>query len=229
MGAEGCGRIAGVCEGSRAWSMRWYSLPSWRLRLRSLGFGMPQTRGRCSTLRDAGRLIMRGTALRLGLRRTLPRIRALSKDRRGQSTVEAAALLMVLALLLALLVQPVCMSYTHTVMRHAAAEAIRVAATSKDDEVVRSFVQRRLEAVPSVCLFHVGGKQDWHIDIFRATDARTTTVCVSGHLRPLPVLGAVATMACKRDSVGVCVEESVTSDVRPEWLEGDYESWMSCW
>ncbi len=143
--------------------------------------------------------------------------------------MEAAALLMVAALLLALLVQPVCMAYTCMVMRHAAAEALRVAATTKDDGVVRSFVQRRLEAVPPVSLFHVGGSQDWCIDVAHATDARSATVSVSGHLRPLPILGAVATMACKRDAIGVCVEESVTSDVRPDWLEGDYESWMSCW
>ena len=143
--------------------------------------------------------------------------------------MEAAALIMVLALLLALLLQPICMAYTRTVMRHAAAESLRVAATTKDDGVIRAFVQRRLEAVPPVSLFHVGGSQDWRIDVAHAADARSATVCVSGHLRPLPILGAVASMACKRDAMGVCVEESVTSDVRPDWLEGDYESWMSCW
>ena len=143
--------------------------------------------------------------------------------------MEAAALLLVFMLLLALLVQPVCIAYTQAVMHHAAAEALRVAATTKDDGVVRSFALRRLEAVPQASVFHTGGNRDWVIELTRAPNEKAATMRISGHLRPLPFVGALSTIACERDGEGVLLTESVTRRMRPMWLEGEYENWMSSW
>ena len=138
-------------------------------------------------------------------------------------------MLLVLMLLLALLVQPVCMAYTKTVMRHAAAEALRVAATTTDDEVVYSYALRRLEAVPQASVFHVGGSRDWGMELTRKPHEKVATMRISGHLRPLPFVGALSTIACERDAEGLLLTESVTRSTRPLWLEGEYENWMSMW
>ena len=150
-------------------------------------------------------------------------------DEAGQSTVEAAALLPVLMLLLGLLVQPVCACYTRSVMRHAAAETARVLATGKDDAVARSFALRRLRAVPEAAPFHVGGESDWSVQLDRSGDGGTVSVRIGGHLRPLPLLGVAAYAMGTRDGVGLLMEERLEERVRPEWLGGDYGRWMQAW
>ncbi len=143
--------------------------------------------------------------------------------------MEAAALLATLMLLFGMLLQPACMLYTRMVMGQAAAQAVRVAATSKDDEAVRSFVLRRLRAVPEASLFHVGGEQDWQTSVAQTTDARRVTVEVWGHVRPLPLFGAIASLAMERDAEGVVLHVRVSELVRPEWLAGSYADWVSGW
>lgn len=150
-------------------------------------------------------------------------------DERGQSTVEAATLLATLMLLFGMLLQPACMLYTRMVMGHAAAQAVRVATTSCDDEVVRSFVLRRLRAVPEASVFHVGGEGDWQTSVARTSDAHRVTVEVWGHVRPLPLFGALASLAMERDAQGILLHAQVSEFVRPEWLEGSYADWVSCW
>lgn len=147
---------------------------------------------------------------------------------RGQATVEAAALLPTLMLLLGLLMQPACLLYTRTVMHGAAAEAVRVLATSPGaDEDCRDFVLRRLKAVPEVPLFHVGGRSDWDISFEKGS--ASVTVSITGHLRPLPLLGISARLLGTEDAVGIRVEVRVTERTRPGWLEGDYGSWVGMW
>lgn len=148
---------------------------------------------------------------------------------RGQSTVEATALLGVLMLLFALLAQPVCLQYTLAIMSHAAGETARVVATSQDDANVRAFALRRLAAVPEASVFHVGGERDWRVCAQVSADDGTARVLIEGHARPLPLFGAVSTLVCERDSVGVVLRVEIEQRVRPEWLEGGYGDWMSCW
>ncbi len=143
--------------------------------------------------------------------------------------MEAAALLVVVMLLLAMLVQPVCLLLTKTIMNHAAAETVRVLQTNEDEDVARAFALRRLAAVPTASLFHVGGEQDWAIDIDRSDDGREVSVGISGHARPLPRLGATAALMGLSDQAGVLLRVKQTTSVRQEWLRGDYEDWMAMW
>lgn len=147
----------------------------------------------------------------------------------GQSTVEAAVVLPTLLLLLAMLVQPVCIAYTETVMRGAAAEGARLLATSPSEERCRAFVLRRLGAVPETSLFHVGGSGDWQIDLTRSDGGGSTSVEVSGHVRPLPFFGALARAWGERDEQGVLLKVCVTERLRPSWLEGSYADWVGVW
>jgi hypothetical protein len=146
----------------------------------------------------------------------------------GQSSVEAAALLPVIMLLVALLVQPVCAFYTLTVMRHAAAETVRVLATTDEEEVARSFALRRLRAVPESALFHSGGDGDWCVRVQKEGGA-TAGVEVSGHVTPLPLFGVVVEGMGPHDDRGVLLVASVIESVRPEWVSGDYADWIGEW
>lgn len=147
----------------------------------------------------------------------------------GQATVEAAALLGILMLLFALLLQPVCLLFTTAIMRHAAAETLRVLETGSSTRDARSFALRRLSGVPETSIFHVRGERDWAIHCDVPNEEGVARVRIVGHARPLPLFGAVASMACETDEVGIVLRVEESMCVRPEWLEGDYESWMSCW
>lgn len=138
-------------------------------------------------------------------------------------------MLPVIMLVFALLLQPVCLFYTRTVMRSAAAECARAVATAYggDTSACESFALRRLRAVPDVALFHVGGKADWQVHIDRA-DAKVS-VRIRGHARPLPILGALAAFAGHRDAKGVVLEVETTEVTRPQWLGGDYGAWQGIW
>ena len=138
-------------------------------------------------------------------------------------------MLPVLMLLLGLLVQPVCACYTRAVMRHTAAETARVLATGKDDAAARSFALRRLRAVPEAAPFHVGGESDWSVRLARSGDGGSVSVSIGGHLRPLPLLGLATYAMGTRDGAGLLMEERLEERVRPEWLGGDYGSWMQAW
>ena len=85
------------------------------------------------------------------------------KQNAGQASVEAALLFPVILIIIALLVEPVCILYTKTVMDGACAEGLRVATTSSDTELIESYIKRRLKAVPEIPLFHKGGDEDWNI------------------------------------------------------------------
>ena len=147
----------------------------------------------------------------------------------GQATVEAAVVLPAVMLVFALLLQPVCLSYTRAVMRAAAAESARAAATAYGGDLgaCRSYALRRLRAVPEVPLFHVGGEGDWDISIDRAD--HQVSVHISGHVRPLPLMGLLASAALERDATGLVLDVRLQEDLRPSWLGGDYDAWQDIW
>ena len=64
------------------------------------------------------------------------------KQNAGQASVEAALLFPVILMIIALLVEPVCILYTKTVMDGACAEGLRVATTSSDAELIESYILR---------------------------------------------------------------------------------------
>ena len=149
----------------------------------------------------------------------------------GQSTVEAAVLLPSVMLLLALLLQPACLLYTRMVMWSAAAEGARTIATAAtaDSDACKRFVLRRLQAVPEVSVFHVGGSSGWDVSLDYTESASTVTVAIEGKLRPLPLLGVTAHALGRSEGDLVVIETKVTERVRPAWLGGSYGDWQKIW
>ena len=134
--------------------------------------------------------------------------------------------------LLLLALQPVCLLYTRAVMESAAAETARLMTTTaiEGDDDLEEFARRRLAAVPDLAIFHAGGRLAWKIELTRAGDGGTSGVSITGDVKPLPVLGAFVRAAARPgadDTVELGVDVSYPS--RPEWLEGDYEAWISAW
>jgi hypothetical protein len=143
--------------------------------------------------------------------------------------VEAAVLLPTLMLLLSMLVQPVCMGYTRMIMAHAAAETLRVMATSPDEATARNYALRRLRAVPEASLFHAGADRDWQIQVGREDEGRVAVASIAGHVRPLPFFGILASAFGERDGQGVVLRVQVRGNVRPAWVGGDYGEWQEMW
>lgn len=144
--------------------------------------------------------------------------------------MEAAVLIPVLALVMALLLEPACLLYTQAVMRSAASEAARAAATDYgggyDD--CRALALRRLRAVPEVPCFHVGGEGDWQVDV-AVEGERQVHVAVVGHARPLPLMGVAASAFGESDGAGIVLRVEVDEGLAPEWLEGGYGDWLKIW
>lgn len=138
-------------------------------------------------------------------------------------------LLPTLFLIVSMLVQPVCLAYTKTLMSSAAAEGARLLSTTSSEESCRSFVLRRLKAVPEVALFHVGGEDDWSIEMGREANGGVTSVSISGHARPLPLFGAIAQAWGSCDDKGILLSVRVSERLRPTWLEGSYGDWVGMW
>lgn len=135
-------------------------------------------------------------------------------------------------ILVLLAVQPVCLLYTRAVMESAAAETARLmtTASSENEDACRAFAQRRLAAVPDLSIFHVGGPLSWDIELGFAGEGKTASVQIEGHVKPLPVLGAFVAAFGDTDAQGnVSVKVDVSYDARPDWLEGEYETWVSSW
>ncbi|WP_051317781.1 TadE family protein [Atopobium sp. oral taxon 810] len=149
----------------------------------------------------------------------------------GQSTIEAAVLIPSVLVLIALLVQPACLLYTQMLMRGAAAETARAVLTARNDSdlsACKDFGLRRLAAVPEVSPFHVGGQGDWHI---KTSDGKGgfVRVSITGHARPLPLFGGLASVFYERDGTGLVLHVDMTERMRPEWLGGAYADWVSVW
>lgn len=148
----------------------------------------------------------------------------------GQASVEAAFILPTLMLVLALLLQPVCLLYTRAIMRHAAAGAARAALTDRSSGAGESveFALRRLAAVPDVPLFHIGGRDGWRVEIAGAGTGRVS-VSIEGRAKPLPLLGATMTAFGAADGEGAILRVELSEELRPGWVEGGYGEWISFW
>lgn len=146
--------------------------------------------------------------------------------------MEAAVLIPSVMLLIALLVQPICLLYTRAVMHGAAAETARAVATARgagDLEECKQYARRRLAAVPEVSVFHVGGERDWQIEVTQSDSGRNVSVAITGHARPLPLFGQVSAALSDKDSTGLVLRVEVKQHMRPSWLEGNYGDWLKIW
>jgi hypothetical protein len=112
-----------------------------------------------------------------------------------------------------------------------ASECARVLATasSGDADACKRFALRRLEAVPEVSVFHVGGASDWDIALDYHENASSVSVTISGHVRPLPLLGITASAFGESSGGMVVLKVQVSEKVRPDWLGGSYGSWTGVW
>ena len=155
----------------------------------------------------------------------------IAREDRAQSTVEAAFLLPTFLTLILLALQPVCLLYTRAVMESAAAETARLmTTTTAEDDDLKEFTRRRLAAVPNVSIFHAGGPLSWDIELGRADAGGVSSVSVVGEVKPLPVIGAFAQAMGSAGAGGyIELKVDVSYRSRPEWLEGDYDSWIAAW
>jgi hypothetical protein len=143
----------------------------------------------------------------------------------GQALVEAAVLIPVLFMLMLLLSQPAILLYNLMVMEGAAAEGCRLLATRTDvaaysEEKYLGYVKRRLAAIPPVDIFHAHvGEGAWDISLEGGEDSGEVTVRIVNHARPLPLIGAGATMLglCNADGY---FEQRVetTMPTQPSWV-----------
>lgn len=148
----------------------------------------------------------------------------------GQMSVEAALLLPVMLVLVALLCQPACILYTRSVMASAAGDAARAALTSRSpSEDLTAYVKRRLAAVPNVSIFHEGGTEAWEVEVAGPTDAGRVTVSIEGDVRPLPLLGSLVTAFGAASDGVVTLRVEVGEDLRSSWIGGSYEDWVGIW
>lgn len=67
-------------------------------------------------------------------------------------------------------------------------------------------------------------------ELSRADAGGVSSVSVSGEVKPLPVIGAFAqAMGGTAEGGYVELKVDVSYQSRPEWLEGDYDSWIAAW
>lgn len=113
-------------------------------------------------------------------------------------------------------------------MNSAAAETARLALTVNSEQACLAFARARLKAVPEIALFHVGGEGDWTVELAGLGSAQVS-VAIQGHARPLPLTLLVLSAFMERDGTGLVLKASAVERLRPDWLEGGYESWIGYW
>ncbi len=154
-----------------------------------------------------------------------------ARENRAQSTVEAAFLLPTFLTLVLLALQPVCLLYTRAVMESAAAETARLMTTTTvgEDKSSRSLRAADLPRCQTF-RFSMPAGLSWDIELGRADAGGVSSVSVTGEVKPLPVIGAFAqAMGSAGQNGYVELKVDVSYRSRPEWLEGDYDSWIAAW
>lgn len=158
--------------------------------------------------------------------------RCLLAETRAQATVEAAMLLPAFLTLLLLVLQPVCVLYTRSVMESAASETARIMVTTTSEaDSCEAFAMRRLAAVPNLSIFHAGGPLSWEVELNGASgESDEVSVAITGAVTPLPVLGAfVGALGATNAQGDVEMRVEVSYPGQPAWLEGSYEAWIERW
>lgn len=152
----------------------------------------------------------------------------------GQATVEAAFLAPVVLLGVLMLVQPAIVLYDRMVMESVAFEACRLLKTLHPDDASasREYIERRLDAIPQVDVFHGG---EWEIEVEGGEGSECVRVRIEHGLRPLPLVGAAMGFLGLTDGTGLYRQE-VRAEMSPhdDWLVGsefgvDPSAWSSRW
>ena len=147
----------------------------------------------------------------------------------GQASIEAACILPVLFVLMLLMVQPIIIAYTKTMMNDAAQETCRVVSTDYDASFddCRQFAIRRLRTIPYMSLFHQGGDDAWDIQISR--NDKHSIVEITSHAQPLPLVGLSAWGLASLDDEGIVLQVKAEQQSRASWVKGGYHDWQKIW
>ena len=105
-----------------------------------------------------------------------------------------------------------------------------VSTSTVDDATTCTYVERRLEAIPRIGIFHVGG--DWAINWSRSQEG-TANVIIENHVQPLPFFGILAGLASEMGDDGTIVQRvDVYCSPIPDWVgKQGYSpsSWIGAW
>ncbi|MCL2807714.1 MAG: pilus assembly protein [Coriobacteriia bacterium] len=149
-----------------------------------------------------------------------------ARNKKGQTTVEAAYLIPVLLLLILLLLQPMILLYNRMVMENAAAEGCRLLVTATAQGAYsqakhEGYIQRRLAAIPPVDIFHVHGSScSWEIVLEGNEYSSEVSVSIVNQVRPLPLVGWGANLLGLTNENNNYVQEVVvTMPTQPSWVE----------
>ena len=150
----------------------------------------------------------------------------------GQATVEAAALVPVILLILALMCQPAILVYDRMVMDAAAGQGVRMLATKPvgaPESGYMAAIEDQLAAIPDLPIFHADGSR-WDIELSGDEEGGEVSVRIRAAVEPLPLAGIAAAALGALDAQGrIVLEVECTEGTRPEWLEGSPSVWVSQW
>ena len=131
--------------------------------------------------------------------------------------------------------QPAIALYDRLVMQSAAAEGCRVLETLAEgqEDTARAYVERRLQAVPQVDIFHVGS---WEIELSGAGQQDDeVSVKITHAFKPLPLVAVGLNVTGFADDSGMVVQSAVkTERLRDAWLlksefASNYGDWLNRW
>ncbi len=149
----------------------------------------------------------------------------------GQSTVEAAVLLPVIFAIFGLLLQPAILLYNRCIMNAAASEGCRLVSTNTaDDATIRTYVERRLEPIPKIDIFHT--TQDWIVTWSQSQDG-AANIIIENRVQPLPLFGITASLMDAMGEDGMIVQRvAVSCSPVPAWAGSQSyspSSWIGAW
>lgn len=162
----------------------------------------------------------------------------LISNKHGQGTVEAAFVIPLMFLLMLILLQPGIVLYDYLVMNNAAAEGVRLAATTGQSEFEQNcieFIKHRLSAIPQQSLFHVHNETcSYEISVIGGETAESSEVRIVNELQPLPLFDmALSLLGATNDAGNIELTVRHVQRNQPEWVAasvtGASADWVENW
>lgn len=102
--------------------------------------------------------------------------------------------------------------------------------TTAEDDDLKEFTRRRLAACPTFRSFMPAGRCRGISSLAGPVRVASRPCPFPARSSPLPVIGAFArAMGGTAEGGYVELKVDVSYRSRPEWLEGDYDSWIAAW
>ncbi len=171
------------------------------------------------------------------------RVKVLDKREgtKGQATIEAAALIPVLFILLLLLLQPSILLFDRIVMKNAAAEGCRLLATktpvlSEGKDPYEEYVLTRLSSIPEEDHFHAHSQGcSWKVSLTGDETSNRVGVQIVNKVKPLPLVDFMSRSIRLTDSDGF-FEIKVEAEFSPknDWVSSNVAgnnpaNWVKQW